>query len=527
LFSSLVSGSFSSFLTEVQAMNKTLTIALAALFALLGAQAQAGISYTPNDYDGDGAADLAVYYADGGAWYIAQSHDASLRLQPWGWSEARPVIGDFDGDGKSDVAVFNRESDIWYILESASGQLRSATFGAPDARAVPGDYDGDDKTDLAVYQRFNGTWLILQSSNGQTRQQQFGWSDARPVPADYDGDGRTDLAVFDRATGNWYILRSSDSSVETANWGWNQARPVAADYDGDGKADLAVYHPASGDWYIRRSIDGQLMQRNWGWFEAKPAPADYDGDGKTDLAVYHRRTGDWYVHLSATEALRLQNWGWNQAAAIPGFRDGGIEGLIILAFGDSITYGTSSSSESPATGYPILLEREAEPGIGGHFITINAGNPGESTNEGKQRLPTWLDLFHPDLTLLMEGTNDTFFEVPPSTLEANLRSMVSMILASGSDAILATIPPVIKSEYRDRTAQEQRIEAFNPRIYEIAADFDIRVAQVWEAITSVPGWQMLLMDQETANHPNDAGYRVVRDAFLAPLTAGTIAGEYY
>ena len=55
----------------------------------------------------------------------------------------------------------------------------------------------------------------------------------------------------------------------------------------------------------------------------------------------------------------------------------------------------------------------------------------------------------------------------------------------------------------------------------------IKVAQVWESITAVPNWQNTLIDQNTANHPNDAGYLIVRDAFFAPLEAGTLSGEYY
>jgi hypothetical protein len=71
------------------------------------------------------------------------------------------------------------------------------------------------------------------------------------------------------------------------------------------------------------------------------------------------------------------------------------------------------------------------------------------------------------------------------------------------------------------------IQSFNPRIYDIGNSMGIRVARVHEAITSVPNWQTVLMDQETANHPNDLGYRYVRDAFLEQVEAGVIDGQYY
>jgi lysophospholipase L1-like esterase len=506
-------------------IRTVLTVASAA--ALVSGSALA-FPRIANDFDGDGRADVAVYHADSGFWYISLSSNGSLWQPSWGWAEARPVLGHFDGDVQADLAVYNQQSGAWYIRQSTDGQLRSLTFDISDGRAVPGDYDGDAITDIAVYQRKSGDWFILKSSNGQTLQQNFGWSAARPVSADYDGDGATDLAVYDRATGNWYILNSGNGVVEVINFGWNQARPVPADYDGDGRADLAVYHLATGNWYIRSSINGAVSQVNWGWIEGRPVPSDYDGDGITDLAVYNQKTGNWYIRQSGNSgALLVRFWGWPDAAAIPSYRDGGIQGPIILAFGDSITYGTSSSSGSPLTGYPILLEHKAEPALGGHCISINGGNPGESTADGVKRIGIWLSLFHPDLTLIMEGTNDEYFKVPYSTTQANLSSMVAQALASGSSAIIGTVPPVIKSATRDRTEQEKLIEGFNPRIYSIAATFSIRVAQVWESITAVPGWETKLMDQETANHPNDAGYKVVRDAFFAPLKDGTLDGDYY
>ncbi|HEY8241343.1 MAG TPA: ice-binding family protein, partial [Kiritimatiellia bacterium] len=349
--------------------------------------------------------------------------------------------------------------------------INAPTNGVTNAacQSIEYDFDGDLQADLAVFDPATGNWYIQESAGGNQRVQNWGTSDMIPVAADYDGDATTDIAVYDPSSGIWYILRSSDSQMEQKQWGWSQGYPVPADYDGDGKADVAVYHLAAGDWYIRRSSDSAVVQRNWGWIGARPVPGDYDGDGDVDLAVYNRTAGDWYILQSGNAQLRLQNWGWVDAGAIPSYRDGGIQGLVILAFGDSITYGTSSSSDGPETGYPMLLEKKSEPALGGHFVTINAGDPGEQTSEGVLRIGVWLYYFKPDLSFIMEGTNDEFFKVPYNTTEANLRSMVSQAKANGSAVIIGTIPPVIKTAERDRTAQEQLIEGFNPRIYSIGS----------------------------------------------------------
>jgi lysophospholipase L1-like esterase len=391
---------------------------------------------------------------------------------------------------------------------------------------VPGDYDGDGITDLAVYQRSTGNWLIRRSRDGSVYTVNWGWSEARPVPADYDGDGVTDVAVFHRATANWYIFGSRDGYM-LKQWGWSQARPVPADYDGDRKADFAVYHPASGNWHVLGSASGQMYTVNWGFLQARPAPSDYDGDGRADIAVYHRDAGKWYIFRSHTADIRTEAFGSADMCAIPSYMNGGIQNLIILAFGDSITYGYSSSSGGPATGYPILMERICEPSLGGHCVVINGGKSGESTGDGRSRIRSLLSAHKPDLTLIMEGTNDEFFKVPYNTTESNLRSMVGSAKSAGSSVIISTIPPVIKSAYRDRTEQERLIEGFNPRISKIASSTDIQWVDTWKAITSVSNWQKDLMDQKTANHPNDAGYKVVRDTFFGGVKKGISSGLYY
>ena len=55
-------------------------------------------------------------------------------------------------------------------------------------------------------------------------------------------------------------------------------------------------------------------------------------------------TGSWFLFFIF---FTLNSFAW-----------GGTKDLIILAFGDSITYGMGSSSDGPETGYPILLEKK-------------------------------------------------------------------------------------------------------------------------------------------------------------------------
>ncbi len=509
-------------------MSNNKIIGLGAAIAVLAAAQLSAWGVTAHDYDGDGKADVGVYTPGSGNWSLRLSASGdSAWVQNWGWDESRPVCGDFDGDGKADLAVYDGTTYKWYVRLSSSGALALGVFGTQYSRPVPMDYTGDGKTDLAIYERDGGNWWINPSGGGSPIYYQFGYAQARAIPGDYDGDGKADLAVFDRQTAVWYI-RQSTSGFRQVQFGWNQARPVPADYDGDGKTDLAVYHPSTGNWYILQSSDQQLHVINWGWIAARPAVADYDGDGKADLCVYHRAAGTWYIRLSGSgNALRLVTEGNSSSCAIPTYQTGGVQNLIILAFGDSITYGTSSSSNGPDTGYPIRLERILGPAWGGHCSIVNGGKPGERTEAGRQRIGTLLNNVKPDLTLIMEGTNDEFGSVPYSTTESNLRNMISQAKQAGSAVILSTIPPVIKSDYRDRTAQEQRIEGFNPRISNIARSAGAFFCDNWKAIATKPNWQRTLMDQQTANHPNDAGYVVMRDAWFRAINDAMLAGGLY
>ena len=479
------------------------------------------------DFDGDGRADQAVYDWDAGTWYILESAIWSVKNVQFGWNEARPVPGDFDGDRKADMAVYYRDTGTWYILQSSTWSILSVQFGWSGARPMAGDFDGDGKTDMAVYDRAGGTWYILQSSTWSILSVQFGWSDARPMSGDFDGDGQADCAVYDRASGTWYILESATWSIMTVQFGWYETRPVPADYDGDGKTDIAVYYRDTGSWYILQSSDWSLRTDELGSSETRPAPADYDGDGLTDLAVYCRTTGTWTLQQSASCTTQSIQFGSSAMTALPSYHGGAVEGLVCLSFGDSITYGQGSSSDGPETGYPVLLEALLAPAFGGHFASINAGNPGEETEEGLNRFAATLEQYNPDIVLLMEGTNDEFFQVPFDQTEDNLRAMVATALNRNIGVIIATVPPVISNQYRDRSAQMALVQAFNPRIYQIAADYSIPVAGVYEAITTVAGWEQLLMDQPTANHPNDAGYLVVRNAFFEAMAQGINSGLFY
>ena len=104
---------------------------------------------------------------------------------------------------------------------------------------------------------------------------------------------------------------------------------------------------------------------------------------------------------------------------------------VILAFGDSLTYGTGVK---PEDSYPTVLEKSTG------LKLINAGIPGEVTAEGLLRLPFELAKHKPNLVLICHGGNDILRKLPLDQSEANLRAMVELSREAGADVVLIAVP---------------------------------------------------------------------------------------
>lgn len=103
----------------------------------------------------------------------------------------------------------------------------------------------------------------------------------------------------------------------------------------------------------------------------------------------------------------------------------------ILAFGDSLTYGTGVSEEDS---YPKVLER-----LLGRTV-IRSGIPGEVSQAGLRRLPEDLQRYRPELVVLLHGGNDILRRQAANSSYNNLRSMVELIRSQGIEVVLIGVP---------------------------------------------------------------------------------------
>jgi acyl-CoA thioesterase-1 len=166
---------------------------------------------------------------------------------------------------------------------------------------------------------------------------------------------------------------------------------------------------------------------------------------------------------------------------------------VIVAFGDSLTYGTGTT---PDSAYPAVLAALI------HHPVVNAGVPGETTSDAMARLPQVLADNHPRLVLLCLGGNDMLQHQPASRTETNLRAMVATIRASGAGVLLIGVP-------------EPRLFGGTAALYANLAD-KMKLPYEGKVLNDVLRDPGLKSDEI---HANAKGYRIVAERVAAQLQA--------
>ncbi|MDD5772548.1 MAG: arylesterase [bacterium] len=104
---------------------------------------------------------------------------------------------------------------------------------------------------------------------------------------------------------------------------------------------------------------------------------------------------------------------------------------VVLAFGDSLTFGTGAKINES---YPAVLE-----GLINRRV-INAGVPGEVTQNGLERLPALLDEYHPALLILCHGGNDLLRRMDEKQAINNIKAMINLAKSRNIDVVLIGVP---------------------------------------------------------------------------------------
>lgn len=232
------------------------------------------------DYDGDGRWDIAIARYERARhrvnWHILNSGNGSLSVRRWpGTADGVTALPqDYDGDGKTDLAVWR--SGTWEILRSIDGVFTTGVLGGEGQPFMGGDYDGDHKADLAeVYSSGGQRHLQIKFSvSGQIGVYQLGTPPSTGVVAgDFDGDGTADVTA---SYGNrWQFIRSSDGQIESRGnsaGGVYSDKASPGDYDGDGMTDVVFlrgeyyYNPGPTYYFLIAYSGGGFIGRPWGLY---------------------------------------------------------------------------------------------------------------------------------------------------------------------------------------------------------------------------------------------------------------------
>ncbi len=170
---------------------------------------------------------------------------------------------------------------------------------------------------------------------------------------------------------------------------------------------------------------------------------------------------------------------------------------VIVAFGDSLTYGTGANE---AESYPVVLAQLINRKV------IRAGVPGEVTSGGLARLESVIEEHRPSLMIVGLGGNDMLRKLDDAEIKANLRKIIQAIQGRGISVVLFGVP-------------KPALITSAPKFYEELAK-ELNIPYEGKIVTDV----LYKSDQKSDSiHPNAKGYRRMAEAIADLLRkAGAI-----
>jgi lysophospholipase L1-like esterase len=223
----------------------------------------------------------------------------------------------------------------------------------------------------------------------------------------------------------------------------------------------------------------------------------------------------------------------------------------ILAFGDSLTAGEvpvlgefsfRPRYYEPASSYPadlvtLLAQRYTGQGASGFnvftvdptnrticvpdpprppasgILVINAGCGGERAQDALGRLNGALATYHPDLVLLLDGTND-LNDADPTSVTAGAQGVQALVAAaqgSGAHVMVGTLPPQIASDFTHGGSADL-VVPFNTQL--VATIAGAQIVQIYNDLaTDQTDW----ISPYDGFHLTEAGYQEMARVWFASI----------
>jgi lysophospholipase L1-like esterase len=195
----------------------------------------------------------------------------------------------------------------------------------------------------------------------------------------------------------------------------------------------------------------------------------------------------WFVLFAAVCVVTVVASCGGSSVRLPGLE----KNATVLAFGDSLTFGTGAT---PDQSYPARLSS-----LIGRQI-VNHGVPGEISRDGLNRLPGLLDDVKPALLILCHGGNDFLRKLDSKESEANLRAMIKiardrnisvLLMATPKPGLLLSVP-----DFYEKIGSELAVPVESAVLVKVLGDNSMKSDLV---------------------HPNAMGYSKIAEALAAAL----------
>jgi lysophospholipase L1-like esterase len=164
---------------------------------------------------------------------------------------------------------------------------------------------------------------------------------------------------------------------------------------------------------------------------------------------------------------------------------------VIVAFGDSLTYGTGANEDES---YPSVLAQ-----LIGRKV-VRAGVPGEMTGGGLARLESVIDAHRPALVIVCLGGNDMLRKLNDAEIVRNLRAIIKSLKERGIAVVLVGVPrPALLTSaaaFYGELAKEYRIPYEGKVLTDVMHQLDLKADLI---------------------HPNAKGYRRMAEAIAELL----------
>ncbi|MFJ9825029.1 GDSL-type esterase/lipase family protein [Streptomyces sp. NPDC101160] len=205
----------------------------------------------------------------------------------------------------------------------------------------------------------------------------------------------------------------------------------------------------------------------------------------------------------------------------------------VLPLGDSITYGRNSCTGNGYRG-PLQNLVAAEGRFAVDYVgsqqngvmadPANEGHPGDTVDQISAGIDGWLAATHPDVVLLHIGVNDLNQYASGSDTAAKATQLVDRIFADqpGVTVIMQGLIPTTYGMNSPLPDMSGNIPAYNSALQRLEATEQ----QAGKHFRYVAAPALVPYDHGTATqpaqmsdglHPNDAGYALLGQNFLAPL----------